>query len=79
MLGWLNKLLGILLYGGIYFTILSAIVYFLQILGVIEADKFKDAFTYKYLNEWWPYCMGKMGGIIPTIKNSIATFSNPLK
>ena len=79
LLGWLNKLLGILLYGVIYFTILSAIVYFLQVVGVIEAAKIKDAYTYKYLNDWWPYCMGKMGGIIPAIKTSIATFSNPLK
>jgi len=79
LLGWLNKLLGILLYGVIYFTILSAIVYFLQVVGVIEAVKIKDAYTYKYLNDWWPYCMDKMGGIIPAIKTSIATFSNPLK
>jgi membrane protein required for colicin V production len=79
MLGWLNKLLGILLYGLIYFTILSAILYFLEVLGVFEAVHLKEAYAYKYLNEWWPYCMDKIGGIIPSIKNSIATFSNPLK
>ena len=79
MLGWLNKLLGIFLYSLIYFTILSAILYFLQLLGVVEAVHLKEAYAYKYLNEWWPYCMGKMGGIIPSIKNSIASFSNPLK
>ena len=42
MLGWLNKLLGIILYGFIYFTMLSAMVYFLQILGVIEVEKMKE-------------------------------------
>jgi membrane protein required for colicin V production len=79
MLGWLNKLLGILLYGFIYFTMLSAVVYFLQILGVLEADKMKSAISYAYLQAWWPYCMDKIGTILPTIKQSISTFSNPLR
>jgi membrane protein required for colicin V production len=79
MLGWLNKLLGIILYGFIYFTMLSAIVYFLQILGVLEGDKMKGAFTYSYVQSWWPYCMGKIGEILPSIKQTISTFSNPLK
>jgi len=83
LLGWLNKLLGILLYAFIYFTILSALVYFLQILGVLEPAKMKDAYTYSYLQKWWPYCIEKMSTWLPFIKNTIATFqthlSNPLK
>jgi membrane protein required for colicin V production len=79
MLGWLNKLLGILLYGFIYFTMLSAVVYFLQILGILVAADMKSTYTYAYLQKWWPYCMEKMGVWLPSIKHSIATFSNPLK
>ncbi len=79
MLGWLNKLLGILLYGFIYFTILSAVVYFLQVLGVLEESQMKTTYSYTYLKKWWPYCMGKIGDWLPSIKHSIATFSNPLK
>jgi membrane protein required for colicin V production len=77
MLGWLNKLLGIVLYGFIYFTIWSALVYFLQILGVLEAEKMKDAYSYSYLQKWWPYCMEKMSHWLPFIKTTIGTFSNP--
>ena len=79
MLGWLNKLLGIVLYGFIYFTIWSALVYFLQILGVLEEVKMKDAYTYSYLQKWWPYCMDKMSQSLPFIKTTIATFPNPFK
>ena len=79
MLGWLNKLLGIVLYGFIYFTIWSALVYFLQILGVLEAVKMKDAYTYSYLQKWWPYCMEKAAIWIPSIKSTFTTFSNPFK
>ena len=77
MLGWLNKLLGIVLYGFIYFTIWSALVYFLQILGVLEAEKMKDAYSYSYLQKWWPYCMEKISHWLPFIKTTIGTFSNP--
>jgi membrane protein required for colicin V production len=79
MLGWLNKLLGVLLYGFIYFTMLSAVVYFLQILGILVAADMKMTYSYAYLQKWWPYCMEKMGIWLPSIKHSITTFSNPLK
>ena len=79
MLGWLNKLLGIVLYGFIYFTIWSALVYFLQILGVLEAVKMKDAYSYSYLQKWWPYCTEKMSQWLPFIKTTIASFPNPFK
>ena len=79
MLGWFNKLLGIVLYTSIYFTMLSAVVYFLQLLGVVQDASIKQAFMYSYLHAWWPLFIGKMGAWIPSIKHSIATFSNPLK
>ncbi len=74
MLGWLNKLLGIILYAIIYGTILSAILYFLQILGVIETSKLKDAMVYPYLQKWWPFFMEKMSLIIPSIKKTLSMF-----
>jgi len=79
LLGWLNKVLGIALYGFIYFTMLSAVIYFLQVLGVIQVAEMKDSYTYTYLQKWWPYCMGKAAIWIPSIKSSFTTFSNPFK
>lgn len=79
MLGWLNKILGIVLYGFIYFTMFSAMVYFLQILGVIEIEKMKDTYSYPWLQKWWPYCMEKMTVLLPSIKSTLSTFSNPFK
>ena len=77
LLGWLNKLFGMLLYGFIYFTILSAVIYFFQILGVIEASKMKDTYTYAWLQKWWPYCMEKISIWLPSIKSTLTTFSHP--
>jgi membrane protein required for colicin V production len=79
MLGWLNKLLGIILYGFIYFTMLSAVVYFLEILGVLEATKMKATYAYSWLQKWWPYCMEKIAVWLPSVKSTLSTFSNPFK
>ena len=79
LLGWLNKVLGIVLYGFIYFTMLSAVIYFLKVLGVIQVAEMKDTYTYTYLQKWWPYCMGKAAIWIPSIKSSFTAFSNPFK
>ena len=79
LLGWVNKLFGIILYAFIYFTMLSAVIYFLQILRVVESTEMKDTYTYGYLQKWWPYCMEKAAIWIPSIKNTFTTFSNPFK
>lgn len=79
LLGWLNKLLGIVLYSCIYLTIWSAVVYFLQVLGVLEAAKMKEAYSYSYLQKWWPYCMEKISLWLPAIKTTITTFSSTFK
>ncbi len=78
-LGWLNTILGVVLYVFIYYTVLSAIVYFLQILGVLEEAQMKGTYTYEYLHKWWPYFMEQMAYWVPSIKHTLVTFSNPFK
>lgn len=79
LLGWLNKLLGMVLYGIIYCTILSAVVYFFQVLGIIEGSKMKDSIVYPYLQKWWPLFMDKLSLMIPSIKHTLALFTNSFK
>jgi membrane protein required for colicin V production len=75
-LGWLNKLLGILLYAFIYFTMLSSFVYFMIILGIVEDKSIKNAISYSYIHGWWPYCIEKMAIFLPSIKENIARFTH---
>jgi membrane protein required for colicin V production len=79
MLGWLNKLLGIVLYILIYGTILSAFIYFMALLGVVEKSTMDAATTYSYLAKWWPYFMTKLSEWLPFIKQSLVQFSNQLQ
>ena len=73
MLGWLNKLLGMILYALIYGTILSAVLYFMILLGVLEKASVKDSFSFSYLESWWPYFMKKLSLWIPSIKSSLSS------
>lgn len=73
MLGWLNKLLGMILYALIYGTILSALLYFMILLGVVEKASIKDSFSFSYLESWWPYFMKKLSLWIPSIKSSLSS------
>ena len=73
MLGWLNKLLGMVLYALIYGTILSAVLYFMILLGVVEKSSIKDSFSFSYLESWWPYFMKKLSLWIPSIKSSLSS------
>ena len=73
MLGWLNKLLGMILYALIYGTILSAVLYFMILPGVVEKASIKDSFSFSYLESWWPYFMKKLSLWIPSIKSSLSS------
>jgi len=74
MLGWLNKLLGMILYAFIYGTIMSAMLYFMQVLGVVEKTSLQASYSYIYLDAWWPYCMQKLSIWVPSIKTSLSAF-----
>ncbi len=73
LLGWLNKLLGMVLYALIYGTILSAVLYFMILLGVVEKSSIKDSFSFSYLESWWPYFMKKLSLWILSIKSSLSS------
>jgi membrane protein required for colicin V production len=73
LLGWLNKLLGMVLYALIYGTILSAFIYFMILLGVIDKATVKDSYSFSYLESWWPYFMKKLSFWIPSIKSSLTS------
>jgi membrane protein required for colicin V production len=79
MLGWLNKLLGMVLYILIYGTILSAFIYFMSLLGVVEKSTMDGSMSYGYLAKWWPYFMAKLSEWIPFIKQTLVQFSNQIQ
>jgi membrane protein required for colicin V production len=68
MLGWLNKIGGILLYAGLYILIFSILIFYTDQLGFIKAETKNESVTYAYIQPWGPKLMEGLGKIIPVFK-----------
>ena len=68
MLGWLNRLGGILLYAGLYILIFSILLFYADQLELIRAETKAGSVTYHYIQPWGPKLMDGLGKIIPVFK-----------
>lgn len=68
MLGWLNKIGGILLYAGLYILIFSILIFYADQLGFIKPETKNESITYAYVQPWGPKLMEGLGKIIRVFK-----------
>jgi membrane protein required for colicin V production len=68
MLGWLNRVGGILLYAALYILIFSILLFYADQLGFIEPATKTGSVTYSYIQPWGPKLMEGLGNIIPVFK-----------
>lgn len=68
MLGWANRLGGILLYIGIYILILSVLLFFTDQMGFIKPETKTESVIYSYIQPWGPKIIDGLGKIIPVFK-----------
>jgi membrane protein required for colicin V production len=73
MLGWLNKLGGVVIYAFTYTILFSAILFFGTAMNWFESRQLDDSFFVQFLSDLAPNLMETLGAIIPPLKNS---FSN---
>jgi membrane protein required for colicin V production len=68
MLGWINKIGGILLYCAIYILIFSVIIFYAEQLNLLKPGTKKDSVTYEYIQPLGPKVIDGVGKIIPVFK-----------
>jgi membrane protein required for colicin V production len=68
MLGWINRLGGILLYAALYMLIFSILLFYAEQLSLIKPGTIKESVTYEYIQPWGPKLMDGLGKIIPVFK-----------
>jgi len=68
MLGWLNRIGGILLYAGLYILIFSILIFYADQLGFIKPETKEQSVIYSYIQPWGPKLMQGIGKIIPAFK-----------
>ena len=68
MLGWANRLLGILLYVLLYTIIFSILLFYAEKIHLVDASGIQTSKTYSYIQPWGPRVIDQFGKIIPIFK-----------
>ncbi len=69
MLGWLNKLGGIILYLFIYLFVYSIILFYLTKMEILTTETIAASRTYNLVEPFGPKAVDMLGNIIPVFKN----------
>lgn len=76
MLGWLNRLGGILLYVLLYSIIFSIFLFFAKKIGLFNSEEINKSATYPYISPWGPKIIDNFGRILPVFKDMFAQLEN---
>jgi len=69
MLGWANRLGGIILYAVIYLTIFSILLFYADQLKIIKPDTIKSSVTYSFIRPWGPKAINGFAAVIPLFRD----------
>ena len=69
LLGWLNRIGGIVLYATLYIIIFSIFLFYAEKLQLVQSTVIQSSQTYNFLQPWGPIVMDNFGKIIPLFKD----------
>ena len=76
MLGWLNKLGGVVLYLFIYLFVYSILLFYLTKMNFIKEETIAASHTYGLIEPFGPSAINILGNIIPLFKNIFTGLSD---
>jgi len=76
MLGWLNRLAGIVLYIALYMMVYSIILFYGTRMGLIKDIAIRTSVTYAVIEPWGPKTVDFLGDIFPFFKNMFNDLEN---
>ncbi|NCI47800.1 CvpA family protein [Sediminibacterium soli] len=68
MLGWLNKLAGMVLYAALFLTVFSVVLFYLSELHMIKPETLRSSQSYPFIKPWGPRAIELFGALIPWFK-----------
>jgi membrane protein required for colicin V production len=76
MMGWLNKIGGIIFYILIYFFIFSILLFYAEQLHLVKSETTRASMVYPYIQPIGPKTMSIMGSVLPSFKNMFEQLLN---
>jgi len=69
LLGWVNKLGGILLYIALYTVIFSVLLFYAEKVNLVTPGTIASSKTYEFIKPWGPKAMNAIGSLVPVFKD----------
>lgn len=69
LLGWVNRIGGVMLYAALYTIIFSIFLFYAEKVSLIKADVIQSSVTYSFIQPWGPKVMNGFGTVIPLFKD----------
>ncbi len=69
MLGWVNKLGGILLYAVMYTLVFSVLLFYAEQMQLVKPEMINKSVTYSFVQPWGPKTINAFGSVIPIFKD----------
>jgi membrane protein required for colicin V production len=69
LLGWVNRLGGIVFYAALYIIIFSIFLFYAEKVHVLDAATIGSSQTYPFIKPWGPVVIDGFGKIIPVFKD----------
>jgi membrane protein required for colicin V production len=69
LLGWVNKLGGIILYAAIYTIVLSVLLFYAEQMKLLQQETIEKSMTYSFVQPWGPKAINAFGSVLPIFKD----------
>ena len=69
MLGWVNKIAGVILYVAIYTIVFSVLLFYAEQVKLIQPESINKSVTYSYVQPLGPKAINGFGSVIPIFKD----------
>ena len=69
MLGWINRLGGIVFYAALYIIIFSIFLFYAEKLQLVKPSVIESSVTYSFVHPWGPKVIDGFGTVIPIFKD----------
>ncbi|MDE1191065.1 MAG: CvpA family protein [Arachidicoccus sp.] len=76
LMGWANRIAGIILYTLLYMTVFSVLLFYIHKIGLIKDTTLLSSLTYPYIKNLGPWLIDNFGKIIPLFKNMFSDLAN---
>jgi membrane protein required for colicin V production len=69
MLGWVNKIAGIILFATMYTLVFSVMLFYAEQMKFIQTSAIHQSVTYSFVQPWGPKAINSFGSLIPVFKD----------